>query len=264
MVTAAVYPAGKGDGLANFIQAKSVDVVSAQHSYSFRSYHPRDGRRHRIFYALCTPALARETILTMTSSPPVSSAASPEKGSAVPAAALPREKPEQSQKSRQTVSSRWSPQEITLMIGSVALITLGAFESLATTTIMPRVVADLGAQTWFSVASGAALTAQLFAVVIAGSMSDSRGARPVLWAGIASFNVGLVLCTFAPHVAVFVLGRLLQGLGMGLLIVPLYVLIGAIASEQHRPTFFAAFSLAWLVPALIGPAIAGWVFRKCD
>lgn len=145
------------------------------------------------------------------------------------------------------------------MIGSVALITLGAFESLATTTIMPRVVADLGAQTWFSVASGAALTAQLFAVVIAGSLSDSRGARPVLWAGIVAFNVGLVLCAIAPHVAVFVVGRLLQGLGMGLLIVPLYVLIGAIASEEHRPSFFAAFSLAWLVPALIGPAIAGWV-----
>lgn len=195
----------------------------------------------------------------MTSTPPAPSAATPEQGpaSSGPSSLVGAEGV--SETASQVVPSRWSPQEITLMIGSVALITLGAFEALATTTIMPRVVADLGAQTWFSVASGAALTAQLFAVVIAGSLSDSRGARPVLWAGIVSFNVGLVLCAFAPHIAMFVLGRLLQGLGLGLLIVPLYVLIGAIASEQHRPTFFAAFSLAWLVPGLVGPAIAGWV-----
>lgn len=195
----------------------------------------------------------------MTSSPPSPSAASPDEAHALSASSPAAERDAVGEAAAQVARTRWSPQEITLLIGSVALITLGAFESLATTTIMPRVVTDLGAQTWFSVASGAALTAQLVAVVIAGSLSDSRGARPVLWAGIVSFNVGLVLCAVAPHVAVFVIGRLLQGLGMGLLIVPLYVLIGAIASEPHRPTFFAAFSLAWLVPALIGPAIAGWV-----
>lgn len=157
------------------------------------------------------------------------------------------------------VSPRWSGAELSLLVGSVALITLTAFEALATTTVMPSVVADLDAQSWFSLASGAALASQLLAVVVAGGLADSRGAGPVLLSGLGLFVVGLVLCASAPHVSLFVAGRLVQGLGGGLIIVPLYVLIGAVSSDAHRPTFFAAFSLAWVLPSLVGPAIAGVV-----
>lgn len=152
----------------------------------------------------------------------------------------------------------WTPMEITLMVGAVALILMNAFEGLATTTIMPNIVADLRAESWFSVASGSAMAASLFAVVIAGALADWRGIRFVLLAGVAAFTVGLVLCALAPHVSVFVLGRLIQGLGGGLVIVPLYMLIGSVASERHRPAYFAAFSLAWTLPAIVGPALAGW------
>lgn len=149
--------------------------------------------------------------------------------------------------------------EITLMVGAVALITMNAFEGLATTTIMPNIVADLGAESWFSVSSGSAMAASLFAVVIAGALADWRGVRDVLLAGTAAFTMGLILCALAPHISVFVLGRLIQGLGGGLVIVPLYMLIGSVASEDHRPSYFAAFSLAWTMPAIVGPALAGWV-----
>ncbi len=154
---------------------------------------------------------------------------------------------------------RWTPTEVSLLVGSVVLITLNAFEALATTTIMPNVVADLGAESWFSVASGAALTAQLAATVLAGALSDWRGARTVLLAGVASFACGLLLSALAPHVSVFVVGRIFQGIGAGLVIVPLYVFVGSVVHEPRRPIFFAAFSLAWVMPALVGPAIAGWV-----
>ena len=156
-------------------------------------------------------------------------------------------------------STKWSGDEIALMVSSVILITLSAFEALATTTIMPNVVADLGAESWFSVASGAALAAQLLSVVVAGALADTKGPRIVLLTGISLFGVGLTLCALAPHVAVFVAGRIIQGVGGGLVIVPMYVLVGAIATLRHRATFFAAFSLAWVVPSLVGPAIAGVV-----
>lgn len=152
----------------------------------------------------------------------------------------------------------WRPLEISLLAGSVLLITLSAFEGLATTTIMPNVVADLRAESWFSLASGAALAAQLSATVVAGSLSDSLGPRAVLGWGLAFFTIGLLVCGLAPLIEIFVLGRLLQGIGGGLIIVPLYVFIGSIADPAHRPAFFAAFSLAWVLPGLIGPAIAGF------
>lgn len=158
-----------------------------------------------------------------------------------------------------TGKTPWTGNEIRLMIGAVTLIFLSSFEASATTAIMPNIVADLQADTWFSIASGSAPAASLFAVVIAGALADWRGIRVVLLGGVASFAVGLLLCAFAPHVAFFVLGRLVQGFGSGLVVVPMYMMIGSITAEPHRPTFFAAFSVAWTLPTLVGPAIAGWV-----
>ncbi|MDC4233237.1 MFS transporter [Actinomyces sp. B33] len=148
------------------------------------------------------------------------------------------------------------------MLGSVLLITLCAFEGLATTTIMPSVVEDLDAESWFSVASGSSLAAQLTATVIAGALADWKGPRPVLLAGLGLFAAGLLASAWAPTILLFVIGRIVQGLGAGLLIVPLYVLVGSVVSAPHRPSFFAAFSLAWVLPSLVGPAIAGIVVAR--
>lgn len=153
----------------------------------------------------------------------------------------------------------WSSAEKGLMLSSVILITLSAFESLATTTIMPNVVASFHADSWFSVSSGAALITNLIANVLAGGLSDALGVKKVFAWGLGLFCVGLLVSALAPHIAVFVLGRLIQGLGGGFIIVPLYVLVGAIATPLHRPRYFAAFSLSWVFPSLIGPALAGLI-----
>lgn len=156
----------------------------------------------------------------------------------------------------------WTTSEIGLAIGSVLLITLVAFEELAATTIMPAVVQSFDAAAWYPIASGAALATQLSATVVAGALADWKGPRFVLLAGLVLFAVGLVVCAAGTDVVVFVIGRALQGLGGGLLIVPLYVLVGSVASPRHRPSFFASFSLAWVLPSLVGPAIAGHVTQE--
>ena len=156
-------------------------------------------------------------------------------------------------------SQAWSGAEKGLMLSSVILITLSAFESLATTTIMPNVVASFHADSWFSVSSGAALITNLIANVLAGGLSDALGVKKVFAWGLGLFCVGLLVSALAPHIAVFVLGRLIQGLGGGFIIVPLYVLVGAIATPLHRPRYFAAFSLSWVFPSLVGPALAGLI-----
>lgn len=156
-------------------------------------------------------------------------------------------------------STAWSRIEIGLALGSILLITLVAFEELAATTIMPTVVASYRASAWYPLASGAALATQLSATVVAGVLADWKGPRFVLVAGIALFVAGLVVSALAPTIVVFVAGRALQGLGGGLLVVPLYVLVGKLVAPTRRPSFFAWFSLAWVLPSLIGPAIAGYV-----
>src|SRR5947209_11816057 len=59
--------------------------------------------------------------------------------------------------------------------------------------------------------------------------------------------------------AVFVAGRVVQGLGAGAIAVSLYVVAGQAYDAALRPRLFGAISAAWVVPALVGPVLAGVV-----
>ena len=158
-------------------------------------------------------------------------------------------------------TQRFTPVERTLLIGSVVLITLFAFESLATTTVMPTVLSELGGVSWLPLASGAALAMQVVSSAAAGPLTNWRGPRTVLVVGVSLFAGGLLVAAFSPSIGFFVAGRALQGLGAGAATVPLYVLVGSLVAPLNRPTFFAAFSMAWVLPSLIGPPIAGLIVQ---
>ncbi|WP_454778075.1 MFS transporter [Georgenia muralis] len=149
-----------------------------------------------------------------------------------------------------------------LLVASVSLITLVAFENLAVTTVMPSVAADLDGLRLYAVASGAPLAAQLVATAVGGAWSDARGPRGPLIGGVLLFCAGLVVAGLAPGMAVLAAGRAVQGFGGGLLIVPLYVLVGSMVPAPRQPRFFAAFAVAWVFPGLVGPGIAGFVAQE--
>ncbi|HHT40862.1 MAG TPA: MFS transporter [Actinomyces sp.] len=151
-----------------------------------------------------------------------------------------------------------------LLIGSVVLITSLAFEALATTNAMPTVVADLGGDRWYSLAAGMVLAGQIVSTTVAGWWADKSGVRTPLFLGLTMFSAGALAAGLAPNLAVFVLGRAIQGLGSGLVMVPLYVMVGAMVSADRRPMFFAAFSFAWVLPSMIGPFIAGYIVDHWD
>jgi MFS family permease len=59
--------------------------------------------------------------------------------------------------------------------------------------------------------------------------------------------------------ALFVAGRAVQGFGGGLIGVCLYLIAGQAYDEALRPRLFGAIAAAWVVPALVGPLVAGLV-----
>lgn len=140
---------------------------------------------------------------------------------------------------------------------AVGMITLVAFEATAVGTAMPFVVDDLGGNQFYALAAGIPLAAQIISTVFAGRWADAKGPHQVMYVGMASFMGGLVLCTFAPNIYLLVLGRAVQGIGGGLLMVPLYVMVGAYVLPRKQAAFFAAFAIAWVLPSMFGPVIAG-------
>jgi MFS family permease len=144
-------------------------------------------------------------------------------------------------------------------VGLVAVVTLGAFEAMAVATVLPTAAGELGGIRLYGAAFTAFLVAELLGIVVAGQQVDRRGpARPFL-AGLAMFAGGLVLAGMAPSMPVLVAGRAVQGCGAGAVGATVYVLIRIAYEDALRARIMAVTSSAWIVPALVGPAIAGAV-----
>ncbi|MCI3925902.1 MFS transporter, partial [Paenibacillus sp. TRM 82003] len=118
---------------------------------------------------------------------------------------------------------------------------------------------DLGAVRSYGLAFSSFLTASLLGTVLAGGWADSRGPRAPMAAGAALFVVGQSVCALAPTFGVLLAGRVLAGLGGGLLVVSIYVVVGSAYPDEVRPRVFGWMSACWVLPGVAGPALAGWM-----
>ncbi|WP_189311787.1 MFS transporter [Streptomyces brasiliensis] len=146
-----------------------------------------------------------------------------------------------------------------LSVGIVSVVLLIAFEATAVGTAMPVAARELDGVSLYAFAFSGYFTTSLFGMVFSGQWSDRRGPFGPLTAGIAAFAAGLVVAGSAGAMWVFILGRAVQGLGGGLVIVALYVVVGRAYPERLRPAIMAAFAAGWVVPSIVGPLAAGAV-----
>ena len=143
--------------------------------------------------------------------------------------------------------------------GLLMLVTFIAFESMAVATAMPTAVAELKGLAWYAWPFSAFLVASVVGMVVGGDLGDRRGPRTALLFGVTGFAVGLLGAGLAGDMALFVAARAVQGVGAGIIAVSLYVVAGQAYEPALRPRLFGAISAAWVLPALIGPLVAGLV-----
>jgi len=158
----------------------------------------------------------------------------------------------------------WSPEYRNLTVGLVLTITLVAFEALAVSTIMPIVAEELGGLELYGWVFTAFMLGSLIGIVVSGGLIDRRGLGATFAAGIGVFAIGLVIGGLAPSMAVLVFARFIQGLGGGAIPPIAYVAIGRRLPARLRPQMFATLSTAWVLPGVIGPALAGFIGEAFD
>jgi MFS family permease len=146
-----------------------------------------------------------------------------------------------------------------LTFGLVLGITLFAFENLAIITIAPHIAEALNGLKLYGWIFTGFLLASLFSTVLGGEWADNYGPSRPLMIGLVLFGIGLLLSSFAPSMTLLILGRVVQGLGGGAIITALYAALNLAYSDALRPRMIALMSSAWVVPALLGPALAGVV-----
>ena len=183
-------------------------------------------------------------------------AADPATPSAIPAPAGPQGGGSGTPSRKETVLSRGYR---ALTLGIVSVIFLIAFEATAVGTAMPVAADELDGVSAYAFAFSALFTTALLGMVVSGQWSDRSGPLAPVVTGIGAFGAGLVLSGTAVTMWIFILGRALQGVGGGLVVVALYVTVSRVYPEHLRPPVLASFAAAWVVPAVVGPLIAGSV-----
>jgi len=103
------------------------------------------------------------------------------------------------------------------------------------------------------------MLATLVGIILAGDGADRRGPALPFIIGVALFVLGLFLAGTASSMITLVLSRGVQGFGAGLLSSVALVCVGRGYPEEVKPRMLAVLSSAWVVPGLIGPALAGIV-----
>lgn len=152
-----------------------------------------------------------------------------------------------------------SPAHLPMVLAALCVVTLGACENRAVTTVLPVVARELDGLQWYGLATGVSSLTFLVATAVAGVLGDHRGPRTLILTGVVTFVVAQVLTGLAPSMPVLLLGRATSGVAEGLLDIGLVVLVADVLPEHLRARVFAGFAVAWVLPSLLGPVAAGLV-----
>jgi MFS family permease len=167
-----------------------------------------------------------------------------------------------SETARASSPSIWDRDHFSLTTGSILAFTIVAFQGLALATIAPVLADDIGGRDLYGWIFSAFLLPQIVGTVYAGREVDRHSPARIFLVNLVLFTIGCLVCGAAPSITWLFVGRAIQGFGAGGIAACVYAVISRAYEDRLRPSILAATSAAWVVPSLIGPAIAGFVAEQ--
>lgn len=155
--------------------------------------------------------------------------------------------------------SIWDARHRSLTTGTMLAVTIMAMQGIALATMAPVLAGELGGRDLYGWIFSAFLLPQVVGTVVGGQEADRRSPATVFLGHLLLFAAGCIVCGAAPSLAVFLLGRALQGIGAGGMFSCIYAVISVAYEDHLRPAILAGVSSAFIVPSLIGPTIVGYV-----
>ncbi|WP_028596614.1 MFS transporter [Paenibacillus assamensis] len=145
-----------------------------------------------------------------------------------------------------------------LTIGIILAISTVAFEGLAITTVAPTIAQELDGLHLYGWIFSAFLLNQIIGTIVIGKRIDKHGVFKSMILSFVIFVVGIVVAAISSHMLILIIGRAFQGFGAGALITCVYYSAAVHYPDSLRTKILASFSMAFVLPALIGPYIAGY------
>lgn len=126
-----------------------------------------------------------------------------------------------------------------------------------TATVMPSVARDIGGYAWFGWVVAIYMIGAIVAGATAGVLSQRLGLRRALMFAALVYAFGCAACAVAPQIALFLAGRLLQGVGGGWVVGLSYVTVTRLFPQPLWSRVLSAMAGIWGAATLVSPLIGG-------
>ncbi len=140
------------------------------------------------------------------------------------------------------------------LTGGVALHAINIY---IVTTILPSIVQDIGGMQYYAWNTTLFVISSIIGSALAAQILAQLTPRSAYLLGLIIFALGSIWCGLASNMPLLLVGRVLQGLGGGILLALSYALIRIVFEQRLWSRAMGITSGMWGIATLVGPAIGG-------
>jgi len=150
-----------------------------------------------------------------------------------------------------------SGRHLAIVLVMASGVLLYAMNLYFTAALMPSIVADIGGQAFYAWVTTGFVISAIVASLFVSRMLGWQGPALAYVVAFVLFALGAAAIAVSPSMELLIVGRVVQGLGGGLLAGLGYAVIRAALPERHWARATSVVSAMWGLGTLFGPALGG-------
>ncbi|GHB82953.1 MFS transporter [Streptomyces umbrinus] len=156
-------------------------------------------------------------------------------------------------------SSSGTPRNFGLIFAALmAAMLLSSLDQTIVSTALPTIVGELHGVEHMAWVTTAYILAATIAMPVYGRLGDLIGHKSLFLGGIGVFLVGSVVAGAAQDMTWLIIGRAVQGLGGGGLMITSQAIIADLVPPRQRAKYMAPIGAVFGLAAVAGPLLGGW------
>lgn len=148
--------------------------------------------------------------------------------------------------------------------GLMATMLLASLDQTIVATALPTIVGELHGVSHMAWVATAYTLAATIGMPLYGRFGDLIGRKALFLAGIVIFLAGSFVAGAATSMTTLIIGRAIQGLGAGGLMITSQAIIADLVPPRQRARFMAPIGAVFGLSSVVGPLLGGWFTDNAD
>ncbi|MPY56537.1 MFS transporter [Streptomyces spongiae] len=141
---------------------------------------------------------------------------------------------------------------------------LASLDQMIVSTALPTIVGELDGVRHMAWVTTAYILAATIGMPVYGRLGDLVGRKSLFLGGIGVFIVGSAVAGAAQSMTVLIIGRAVQGLGGGGLMITSQAIVADLVPPRQRARYMAPIGAVFGLAAVVGPLLGGWFTDHAD